>query len=140
MAAPSCTASSCAHCGTRSETLRRCARCKEVSYCGADCQKKAWKAHKNSCEEPPTPAQLEHLKDVMQKQQQKDMELRLRDMEVSRAAAAGSSRAAQGDRGGEKNASSRSRRATRCGRAIFGLAGDAQVGGAPGRAAGCGVG
>ena len=92
MAAPSCTASSCAHCLTFCATLRRCARCKEVSYCGAECQKAAWPRHKNSCEAPPTPAQLAHLEDFMQRQQQKDMELRLRDMELSRAARAGSSR------------------------------------------------
>ena len=86
-----CTAPRCAHCGTRGLALRRCARCKEVSYCGAACQKAGWKAHKNACEPPPTPAQLEHLKEFLQKQQHGEMEQRLRDMELSSAAGAGSS-------------------------------------------------
>jgi len=45
---------SCAHCGRQGVALKRCMRCKEVSYCGAECQKAGWKAHKKTCE-PPLP-------------------------------------------------------------------------------------
>ncbi|KAJ1474724.1 hypothetical protein T484DRAFT_1635053, partial [Baffinella frigidus] len=40
----------CAHCGTKEKELTRCARCKQTCYCGAECQKRAWKLHKNTCE------------------------------------------------------------------------------------------
>ena len=34
----------------RTTALQRCSRCKQVSYCGATCQKKAWKDyHKAEC-------------------------------------------------------------------------------------------
>ena len=39
----------CSHCGKLSAALKRCARCKQVSYCGAKCQKAAWKGHKQMC-------------------------------------------------------------------------------------------
>ncbi|KAJ1483376.1 hypothetical protein T484DRAFT_2591122 [Baffinella frigidus] len=41
----------CAHCGTRPTgvDLKRCARCRQVFYCGAECQKAAWKGHKKTC-------------------------------------------------------------------------------------------
>ena len=29
--------------------LKRCARCKQASYCGAECQKAGWAAHKMTC-------------------------------------------------------------------------------------------
>ena len=29
--------------------LSRCGRCKQVSYCSADCQKAHWKLHKKTC-------------------------------------------------------------------------------------------
>ena len=41
--------SSCSHCGKQRATLKRCLRCKQVSYCGAGCQSAAWKGHKQSC-------------------------------------------------------------------------------------------
>ncbi|KAK7707763.1 hypothetical protein SLS63_013683 [Diaporthe eres] len=44
---------SCYHCGKieadLGKKLSRCARCKVASYCGQDCQKAHWKAHKPSC-------------------------------------------------------------------------------------------
>ena len=41
--------SSCSHCGKQRATLKRCSRCKQTSYCGAECQNAAWKGHKKSC-------------------------------------------------------------------------------------------
>jgi len=38
----------CSHCG-KEGGLKRCSRCKQVSYCGADCQKAAWKEHGPLC-------------------------------------------------------------------------------------------
>jgi hypothetical protein len=29
--------------------LKRCGRCWQASYCGADCQKASWKTHKGTC-------------------------------------------------------------------------------------------
>ena len=41
----------CSWCRTvaRPEKLSKCGRCKKVSYCGKDCQAKAWKGHKKVC-------------------------------------------------------------------------------------------
>ena len=39
----------CSHCGTHDVALKRCSRCKQVSYCGAACQNAAWKGHKTMC-------------------------------------------------------------------------------------------
>jgi len=41
--------SSCSHCGTQRAALKRCSRCKQASYCGAECQNAAWKGHKKRC-------------------------------------------------------------------------------------------
>ena len=41
--------SSCSHCGKQRAALKRCSRCKQASYCGAECQNAAWKGHKISC-------------------------------------------------------------------------------------------
>ena len=45
----------CAHCGETGVALKHCARCKQVSYCGAECQKLAWKGHKTTCAPPLMP-------------------------------------------------------------------------------------
>ena len=37
----------CAGCGE--PATKRCARCKEVWYCGSECQRKHWKEHKSEC-------------------------------------------------------------------------------------------
>jgi hypothetical protein len=42
----------CAHCGKEEAELKRCSRCKQVSYCGAECQTAGWKHHKETCEPP----------------------------------------------------------------------------------------
>jgi len=39
----------CSHCGTQGDGFKRCSRCKNASYCSADCQKAAWKVHKTTC-------------------------------------------------------------------------------------------
>uniref|UniRef100_A0A7S1B3B4 MYND-type domain-containing protein n=1 Tax=Corethron hystrix TaxID=216773 RepID=A0A7S1B3B4_9STRA len=39
----------CATCGVSSLNLMACSRCKEVFYCGMNCQKKGWKVHKRIC-------------------------------------------------------------------------------------------
>jgi len=41
--------SSCSHCGKQRAALKRCSRCKEASYCGAECQNAAWGGHKKTC-------------------------------------------------------------------------------------------
>ena len=41
--------STCSHCRTQGVGVKRCSRCKSASYCSADCQKAAWKGHKNMC-------------------------------------------------------------------------------------------
>jgi hypothetical protein len=39
----------CAHCSAAAASLRACSSCGCVRYCGAECQRAAWKAHKASC-------------------------------------------------------------------------------------------
>ena len=42
----------CSHCGKQGATgveLKRCSKCKQASYCGAECQKGGWKGHKKVC-------------------------------------------------------------------------------------------
>ncbi|KAK4555320.1 hypothetical protein LTR86_007617 [Recurvomyces mirabilis] len=38
----------CAHC-TKIRDLKKCGRCKTVSYCSKDCQKAGWTTHKSTC-------------------------------------------------------------------------------------------
>lgn len=43
---------SCAGCGATEDSLRsfgKCEGCKQVVYCGRECQKRDWKAHKKAC-------------------------------------------------------------------------------------------
>jgi len=54
MAAIEASAASCAYCGTQVVAIKKCSICKQVSYCGAECQKAGWKRHKKTCE-PPLP-------------------------------------------------------------------------------------
>ena len=46
----------CAHCGVQgvdaSVALKKCARCMQTWYCGAKCQKEAWRGHKLTCALP----------------------------------------------------------------------------------------
>lgn len=43
----------CSFCGKEKGVvaLKRCMRCKQASYCGAECQKAAWGLHKKTCKE-----------------------------------------------------------------------------------------
>ena len=50
------SAECCAHCGKQSVGFKRCSRCKQASYCGAECQNADWKRHKKTCA-PPVPLQ-----------------------------------------------------------------------------------
>ena len=46
------SAESCAHCGKQGVGFKRCSRCKQTSYCGAECQNADWKRHKKKCAPP----------------------------------------------------------------------------------------
>ena len=39
----------CSFCGKKRPDLLKCAACKSVWYCNVQCQKKAWKSHKDKC-------------------------------------------------------------------------------------------
>merc|ERR1712167_82592 len=39
----------CQYCGESNGKLMRCARCRSVLYCGAQCQRAHWEAHKKHC-------------------------------------------------------------------------------------------
>ena len=39
----------CNYCGTISEHIQHCSRCKSVHYCNVECQKKDWPNHKSGC-------------------------------------------------------------------------------------------
>jgi len=41
----------CSYCGSASENLKHCTRCKRVSYCSRSCQKSDWPTHKNICQD-----------------------------------------------------------------------------------------
>ena len=40
---------SCSKCGRVDLALKKCGRCLQASYCGAACQRAAWKQHKTAC-------------------------------------------------------------------------------------------
>jgi len=40
----------CAACGKASDTLKKCSRCKNISYCSQSCQVNDWSKHKISCQ------------------------------------------------------------------------------------------
>ena len=40
----------CAACGKTSDTVKKCSRCKKVSYCSRSCQQADWSKHKTSCQ------------------------------------------------------------------------------------------
>jgi hypothetical protein len=42
-------------CGYRGATLSRCSRCKQAWYCSAECQRRAWPAHKAYCKKAAEP-------------------------------------------------------------------------------------
>ncbi|KAI9002191.1 hypothetical protein DFJ74DRAFT_775422 [Hyaloraphidium curvatum] len=42
-------ADSCDRCGDEAGALLRCGRCRVARYCGAECQRAAWAAHKDAC-------------------------------------------------------------------------------------------
>lgn len=43
------TSMQCGHCTLKGAT-RMCGRCKKVSYCDQECQKKDWASHKKVCQ------------------------------------------------------------------------------------------
>mmetsp|Transcript_12145 Transcript_12145/g.14126 ORF Transcript_12145/g.14126 Transcript_12145/m.14126 type:complete len:578 (+) Transcript_12145:128-1861(+) len=47
----------CILCGKCNDTLSTCSRCKSVTYCSVECQKKHWKEHKKTCK----PLQVKHI-------------------------------------------------------------------------------
>jgi len=56
MAEASAAKKVCDHCGVESSDTKICAVCKTVRYCGRDCQRQAWKTHKENCKKPPPPS------------------------------------------------------------------------------------
>lgn len=49
---PAMAESACWQCGQQGVVLKKCARCKNAAYCGAECQRLSWKQHKTACEVP----------------------------------------------------------------------------------------
>jgi len=47
------SADSCYYCGKQGSGFKCCSKCMQAFYCGAECQKKAWKVHKQTCAPPP---------------------------------------------------------------------------------------
>ena len=46
---------SCSHCGKKRAVLKRCSVCKQIWYCGLECQNAGWKKHKKACAPPLSP-------------------------------------------------------------------------------------
>jgi hypothetical protein len=46
------TPAACEGCGASEGSLKRCSRCKQVSYCSKTCQAEHWAVHKASCSKP----------------------------------------------------------------------------------------
>ena len=42
----------CSQCGKKGLGFKKCSRCMQASYCGAECQKAAWRGHKKTCVPP----------------------------------------------------------------------------------------
>ena len=49
--------STCVACSS-TDTLKKCGRCKAVSYCSPQCQKTDWKSHKMTCRSSADPLSL----------------------------------------------------------------------------------
>jgi len=47
---------SCSQCGTQGGLLKRCSMCRQVAYCGVECQRAAFRQHKKTCVPPPPSA------------------------------------------------------------------------------------
>jgi hypothetical protein len=50
-----CAWGGCNRAATGEDSLKRCGRCRKISYCSQDCQKTAWKTHKWVCVGHATP-------------------------------------------------------------------------------------
>lgn len=46
---PYITKSMCCNVCSKIDNLKMCSRCKKVSYCNEECQRKDWNTHKNDC-------------------------------------------------------------------------------------------
>ena len=49
----------CSQCGKKGLGFKKCSRCMQASYCGAECQKAAWKGHKKKTCVPPNTGRSE---------------------------------------------------------------------------------
>lgn len=58
-------AGSCSNPGCTAQGTKRCARCKEASYCSTLCQKENWPTHKHSCKSLTTDSSSDGIKCVM---------------------------------------------------------------------------
>lgn len=42
----------CGSCGKKTDSLSQCGKCKDIKYCGKNCQRADWKRHKGCCRTP----------------------------------------------------------------------------------------